>query len=141
VVNLRHTASGTVVGAGEPILDIVPETEQIIINAYLRPSDRENVLPGLRTTTHLTPYSGRRVPRLSGSVTSISQDVLQHPMTGESYYLMTVHIDDSEVLSAYDIKLISGMPAEVFVKLGERSLVEYFIGPLRDSFYRAFRED
>lgn len=141
VVKLRHRSPGAVVSPGEPILDIVPETDQLIVNAYLRPSDVENVTPGLRTTTHLVPYSGRRVPRLSGSVTSISQDALVMPDTGQSYYLMTVHIDDHDTLARYDLKLISGMPAEVFVDLGERSLFEYFSSPIRDSFFRAFRED
>jgi HlyD family secretion protein len=141
VVDLRHSSAGTVVAAGEPILDVVPESEQLIVQAYLKPADIENVHPGLQTTTHLLSYSGRQVPRLSGTVTSVSRDALSHPDTGQSYYLMTIHIDDHENLSRYGVSLISGMPAEVFVNLGSRTLFSYLADPITNSFYRAFRED
>ncbi len=140
IVNMQHTTIGGVVGAGEPILELVPSNERLIVTAKLKPADRENVFPGLTTSTHLVPYSGRTVPRVDGVVTTVSQDTLTDPRSGQPYYTITVELSDTEAIQNYDIRLVSGMPAEVFVNLGSRSLLGYFFDPLRASFYRSFRE-
>ena len=76
VVNLRYTTVGGVVRPGDPVLDIVPEHEQLIVSARLRPTDIENVHVGLDTQIHLLPYSSRKVPMLAGRVLSVSGDAL-----------------------------------------------------------------
>ena len=76
VVQMRFTTIGGVVRPGEPLMDIVPDRQQFIIAAHVRPIDIENVVPGLPTEVRLLPYSGRKVPMLMGHVTSVSQDAI-----------------------------------------------------------------
>lgn len=141
VVELRYTTIGGVVGPGQPVMDIVPDRQQFIITARVRPIDIENVVVGLPTEVRLLPYSGRRVPMLNGKVTAVSDDAMT-PENGDApYYLIEVQIDDVKDLARMDVKLLSGMPAEVYVVLGKRSLFSYLFQPLTDSFRRSFREN
>ena len=140
VVNLRFTTVGGVISPGQPILDIVPTRQQLIVMARVRPIDIEHVVTGLPTEVRLLPYSGRRVPLLLGKVTSISGDAITPENGDPPYYSIEVEIDDPAMLKKLDVKLLSGMPAEVYVVLGERSFFTYLFQPLSDSFRRSFRE-
>lgn len=140
VVDLRYTTVGGVVGPGQPVLDIVPAQREFMIVARVRPVDIENVHAGLKTEVKLLPFSGRTVPMLAGTVVAVSSDATT-PETGDDpYYQIEVRIDAPEKVADLGAKLVSGMPAEVFVVLGERSLISYLFQPLTDSFRRAFRE-
>ena len=140
VVALRYTTIGGVVGPGQQILDIVPDRQAFMITAHVRPIDIENIVVGLPTEVKLLPYSGRSVPMLDGHVTAVSQDATTPEKGGEPFYAIEVQIDDVDALGKMDVKLLSGMPAEVFVVLGKRSLFAYLFQPLVDSFRRSFRE-
>lgn len=141
VVELRYTTIGGVVGPGQPVMDIVPDRQQFIITARVRPIDIENVIVGLPTEVRLLPYSGRREPMLMGRVTAVSDDAMTPENGDPPYYLIEVQIDDAKALARMDVKLLSGMPAEVYVVLGKRSLFSYLFQPLTDSFRRSFREN
>lgn len=140
VVELRYTTIGGVVGPGQPVLDIVPERQAFIINARVRPIDIENVVIGLPTEVRLLPFSGRTVPMLTGRVTAVSADAMTPDNGDAPYYAIEVRIEDGRALGRMDLKLLSGMPAEVYVVMGERSLFSYLFQPLTDSFRRSFRE-
>ena len=140
IVQLHFSTVGGVVRPGEPIIDLVPDNQQLIVSARVRPIDIENVHPGLTTEVKLMPYSGRSVPTLDGHVIGVSEDVIT-PTGGDPYYAAKIRIDDGRLKERADIKLISGMPAEVFIVLGKRSLIQYFFQPLTDSFRRSFREE
>ena len=77
---------------------------------------------------------------LDGRVTAVSQDATTPENGGEAFYAIEVEINDVAALGKMDVKLLSGMPAEVYVVLGERSLFAYLFQPLVDSFHRSFRE-
>lgn len=141
VVELRYTTLGGVVGPGQPVMDIVPNRQQFQISARVRPIDIENVIVGLPTEVRLLPYSGRSVPMLNGHVTAVSEDAMTPENGDPPYYLVEVRIDDARSLARMDVKLLSGMPAEVYVVLGKRSLFSYLFQPLTDSFRRSFREN
>lgn len=141
VVELRYTTVGGVVGAGDPVMDIVPDRQQFVIAARVRPIDIENVVIGLPAEVRLLPYSGRRVPLLLGHVTSVSEDAIVPTGAGaQPYYAVEVEIDDSAALKDMNVKLLSGMPTDTYISLGKRSLFAYLFQPLTDSFRRAFRE-
>jgi HlyD family secretion protein len=140
VVNLRFVTAGGVVRPGEPIMDIVPQNEKIIIMAKLKATDVDNVREGLSASVRLTSYKARIMPLLKGTVKTIGADATVDERSGGLFYEAEIVMDDKELRDLKDVHLISGMPAEVFIDLGQRSLFQYFAQPLVDSFHRAFRE-
>ncbi|HUD90810.1 HlyD family type I secretion periplasmic adaptor subunit [Sphingobium sp.] len=140
VMNLRLVTPGGVVGAGQPLLDIVPDKEKIIVSARLKAYDIDVVHNELRAEVKLTPYKARVLPLLHGVVRDVSPDATLDEASNTLYYKVEIEIDGSEIRHLKDVRLVSGMPAEVFISLGSRSLFQYLFQPLFDSFYRAFRE-
>jgi HlyD family secretion protein len=140
VMNLRLVTAGGVIGPGQPLLDIVPSNENIIVTARLKAHDIDVVHEGLTAEVKLTPYKARVLPMLRGTVRDVSPDASLEEATNTLYYKVDIEMDKNEVAKLKDVQLISGMPAEVFITLGSRSLFQYFIQPLLDSFQRAFRE-
>jgi HlyD family secretion protein len=140
IVNLKFVTSGGVVRPGEPIMDVVPRNEKIIVLAKLKANDVDSVREGQEASVRLTPYKARIMPLLKGRVISVGADATADESTQQLYYLTQIELDEKELHQLKDVQLLSGMPAEVFIDLGERSLFQYFIQPLVDSFRRAFRE-
>jgi len=140
IVNLRYFTPGAVVKPGDPILDIVPQNDTLIIDSQVRPLDIESVHPGLRAEIRLPAFRRRRMPIVNGTVTYVSADSLTNEHTGQSYYAAYVEIDPGELSRLDNVKLYPGMPAEVLINTGERTLLQYLLDPIRDSFARAFRE-
>lgn len=140
VMNLRLVTPGGVVGAGQPLLDIVPDKEKVIVSARLKAHDIDVVHDQLRAEVKLTPYKARVLPLLHGVVRDVSPDATFDEATNSLYYKVEIEIDGSALRHLDDVRLVSGMPAEVFISLGNRSLFQYLFQPLFDSFHRAFRE-
>ncbi len=140
VTNLRLVTPGGVLPAGQPILDIVPRDMPPVVIVRLHANDVDVVHPGLRAEVRLTPYKTRSVPTLIGYVRQVSADASVDDKTGEVYYETQVILPPAALRDVPSVRLVSGMPAEVFVQTGERSLFQYFSQPLIDSFRRAFRE-
>jgi HlyD family secretion protein len=140
VVNLRFVTAGGVVRPGEPVMDIVPRNEKIIVLAKLKANDVDSVREGQMASIRLTPYKARIMPLLKGKVVSVGADATPDEANGQLFYQTQIELDETEISQLEDVHLLSGMPAEVFIDLGERSLFQYFVQPLVDSFRRAFRE-
>lgn len=141
VMNLRLVTPGGVVGPGQPLLDILPTNEKILVSARLKAHDIDVVHENLRAEIKLTPYKARVLPMLHGVVRNVSPDASLDETTNTLFYKVDIEIDNAELSKLKDVTLISGMPAEVFINLGSRSLFQYFMQPLIDSFHRAFREE
>jgi HlyD family type I secretion membrane fusion protein len=140
IVNLRYFTIGGVVKPGESILDIVPQDDKLAVYAEVRPLDIEAVHPGLTAEVRLTAYKQRRTPVVSGIVTYVSADRLVNEKTGESAFEARVEIDPDQFARLDNVRLYPGMPADVLITTGERTLLQYLLDPIRDSFARAFRE-
>lgn len=140
VVNLRLITTGGVIGAGQPVLDIVPSNEKIVVTARLKANDVDVVHPGLKADVKLTPYKARVMPNLHGVVREVSPDATFDEDSRQLYYKVIVEISPGEMKHFRDVQLMSGMPAEVFIDLGSNSLMQYLLQPMIDSFNRAFRE-
>ncbi|MEO3433764.1 HlyD family type I secretion periplasmic adaptor subunit [Inquilinus sp. CAU 1745] len=140
VVDLRFTTLGGVVGAGEPILDIVPADEELLVEARIAPTDIDAVHPGLEARVILSSYAQRNLPRLSGTVRTVSADALIDEATGRTYYLARISVDEDDLAALDGVELVPGMPAEVAVVTGERTPFDYLADPFLDSFRRAFKE-
>jgi HlyD family type I secretion membrane fusion protein len=141
VMNLRFFAPGAVVTSGTPILDLVPLEDRLVIDARLNPSDIDVVHVGLPARVTLTAYHSRTTPRLDGSVTRVSADALRDERNGTSYYQARIEVDAAQLENLRNVRLQSGMPADVLIETGDRTLLRYLLQPIEDSFRKAFRED
>jgi HlyD family secretion protein len=141
VVNLRFKTEGGVVQKGEPIMDIVPLEDVLVIDARISPNDIDVVHTGLPAQVHLLAYANRTIPRISGIVQSVSADRILDETTRQYYYLARVEVDRDEVRRTDpDIQLMPGMPAEVLIVTGQQTLVQYLLKPFTDVLRRSLRE-
>ena len=134
-----HTVGG-VITAGDAIMLIVPQADDLQVEAKVNPQDIDKLQVGQKTLLRLSAFNQRTTPELNGVVTRVSPDVTTDQRTGQSYYTIRVSMPAEEVARLGDVKLIPGMPVEAFVQTGERTLLSYLIKPLNDQLMRAFRE-
>ena len=141
ITDLRVHTPGGVIGAGAPLMDLVPRQDRLVVTARVRPEDIDVVRPGLSAEVSLLPYNQRRVPRLKGIVTRVSADRLLDKRTDQPYYATKIHVQDPRIAEIDGIRIIPGMPAQVFIKTGRGTVALYALKPLLDSFDNAFHED
>jgi HlyD family secretion protein len=134
-----HTVGG-VITAGDAIMLIVPQADDLQVEAKVNPQDIDKLQVGQKTLLRLSAFNQRTTPELNGVVTRVSPDVTTDQRTGQSYYTIRVSMPPEEVARLGEVKMIPGMPVEAFVQTGERTLLSYLIKPLRDQLMRAFRE-
>lgn len=141
VVNLRVHTTGGVIAPGEPLLDIVPSDEPLVIEARVDPNDIDIVHPGLFAQVRLSAFSSRTMVPIDGRVVWVSADSLTDERTGQSYYLARVELTGDLAKVLEGASLYPGMAAEVMVVTGARTTLEYLVRPIAQSLNRAFRED
>ena len=141
IMQRRFHTTGGVVGPGQPILDIVPVDAELLIDARVRPVDIDEVTPGLQARIHFLAYSERNLTQIHGIVRSVSADSLVDKVTGQSYYLARIEVPPEELQKLGEgVKIFPGMPADVLVMTGERTVLRYLVQPFLDSMRRSFRE-
>jgi HlyD family secretion protein len=141
VVQLRFRTAGGVIRPGEPVLEIVPRDEELLVDARLAPLDIDVVRPGLPAQIVLPAFRQRHMPRVEGRVRRVSADAIADPQSGERYFEVQVEVDRARLAAlAPEIELAPGMPAEVYITTGERTVLDYLLSPLYESLRRAFRE-
>ena len=140
VVNLNMHTRGAVIRPGEPILDIVPQKDELEVEAHLRPEDIDNVHVGMSARVTLSGNQARRLPALSGTVTVVSADRLVDQHSGQPYFNAQVSVDRRVLTDYPDIRLVPGMPVEVAIETGQRTALDYFFGPIRAVFRKGMRE-
>lgn len=140
VVDMKIHTPGGVVGPGDPLMDIVPIDDRLVVDARVNPEDIDVVYTGLPAVLHVTPFNNRYTHPFQGRVISVSADRLIEGRSGEAYYLARIELTDdpNEVLPG--AALYPGMPAEVMILTGRRAAVEYLFEPIWRSFSVAFRE-
>lgn len=141
VVNMQFHTKGGVVPPRQPILDIVPVDDELVVTARVRPEDIDSVRVGLGAEVRLTAFSMRSTPTLTGEVIHISADRLISEYTGEPYFEARVRIDKSMLDDLENVDLYPGMPAEVMIVMGERTALQLAIDPIWSSMRRSFREN
>ena len=134
-----HTVGG-VITAGDTIMLIVPESDNLSVEAKVNPQDIDQLRIGQKTLLRLSAFNQRTTSELNGTVSRISPDTTTDQRTGQSYYTIRVSMPAEEVAKLGDVKLIPGMPVEAFVQTGERTMISYLAKPLSDQLMRAFRE-
>jgi HlyD family secretion protein len=134
-----HTVGG-VIGAGETIMLIVPDNEVLAVEARVSPTDIDQLHRGQAAFLRFSAFNQRTTPQLNGTLSRISPDMTEDERTGERYY--TVHIDttDDETSQLGTLKIVPGMPVEVFVRTEDRTVLSYLLKPLSDQMMRAFSD-
>ena len=141
VLGLSVHNIGGVITPGKPILDIVPQQEELIINAQVSPIDIDRVRTGLVAEVKFSAFNQALTPKVQGKVINLSADRLTDERTGNTYYQVQVELTPDSYAKLRDFELVPGMPAEVFINTGERTVVEYLMQPITNAFARAFIED
>jgi HlyD family type I secretion membrane fusion protein len=138
VQNLRVFTSGGVIKAGEPLVEVVPEHDSLIVQAHVSPLDIEHLEAGMRAEVRFPSFQTNLMPLILGRVDTVSRDRLTDEATKQAYFLAQVVADD--VPDYVRQRLTAGMPAEVIMPTGERTILDYLVKPLKDRMRGALRE-
>ncbi len=140
VTELRFFTPGSSIVAGQPVLDLVPLDDALLVEGAVRPGDIERVMLGQAVNVRLTAFSHRRVPPLPGRLVYVGAD-RQVSAQGEPFFTVRAVLDPEAARHLPGITLTPGMPAEMLVLRGQRTALDYFLSPLLDGMRRALRED
>lgn len=133
-----HTVGG-VIQAGETIMQIVPDTDTLIIEVKIAPQEVDQVHLGQHAMLRFAAFNQRTTPELRGVVVRIGADVTQEEKRNEAYYSVRIGISDSELARLQGLKLVAGMPVEAFIQTEPRTMMSYLVKPMQDQITRAFR--
>jgi len=134
-----HTVGG-VVTPGQQIMLIVPDAEKLIVEAKAQPQDIDQLRVGQSAVLRFTAFNARTTPELNGTVMLVSADITQDQRSGQNYYTLRVAVSPSELARLDELKLVPGMPVEVFVQTSPRTIFSYVVRPFHDQIVKAFRE-
>src|SRR5215475_5796834 len=134
-----HTVGG-VIQAGDAIMLIVPETDNLQVEAKISPRDIDQIQVGQSAMLRFSAFNLRTTPEINGTITRIAADTTADQRTGQTYYNTRIEMTKGEIARLGEVKLIPGMPVEAFLQTGERSVMSYLMKPLQDQFMRAFWE-
>jgi hypothetical protein len=121
-------------------LEIVPDNEQLVIYAQFSPTDIDSIRVGQNTEIRFPAFHSRETPMMRGRLNSISRDRILDEQLRQFYYLGIISLSRADIPERYRTRIIPGMPAEVIVPAGERTVLAYLISPLFGSLHKAFRE-
>jgi HlyD family secretion protein len=135
-----HTVGG-VISASEAIMLVVPVADALIVEARINPADIDQLRPEQETRIRFTAFNQRITPELGGKVFRLAGDLIKDQQTGLAYYVAGIKVDPAELAKLTGLKLVPGMPTEVYIKTEERTLARYLLKPLFDQMQRALREE
>lgn len=142
IVRLYYHTSGGVVESGRPILEILPESEPLIIEVQIPRVDIDSVRTGQPATVRLTALNQRTTPVLNGKVFYVSADSVTDTSAGVpvEVYVARISITADQIRRVHQFTPTPGMPAQIMIQTAERTFAQYLAKPIVDSMTRAFRE-
>jgi len=140
IVGLSVHSQGAVVRPGEAIMEIVPRKDALEVEARVRPEDADGIQVGMTARVNFSAYQQRRLPVIQGVVNNISADRLVDARTGQAYFAAEVTVDRSGLEGKENARIMPGLPVEVSIRTGSRTVLEYFAEPITDVFRRGMRE-
>lgn len=145
VLALSVHASGEVVRPGAHLLDIVPVEQSLIVEARLSPQDVDQVRVGQMAEVRFSAFRQRDMPKVEGQLVTLSADRLVDEVNGaqQPYYLARIRVTEQGLsdLATLKLALVPGMPADVLITTGQRTLWHYLTAPLSDLMVRSLREE
>ena len=141
VTNIQAFTPGATIQTGQPILDLVPLNDRLVVEGRVQPTDIEQVSVGQRANIRLSSYRTRNVPMLEGRVIVVGADVQVPPNNGgDPYFLVRVEFDAGQLDSVPDLAPVAGMPAELYILGERRTPFAYLWTPLSAAARRALRD-
>lgn len=140
IVKLDVYSEGIVVLAGEPLMDIVPDNDELVVETKIDPDDIDNVSVGMEAKVRISAFNTRTTPLLTGKVTLVTADVVSPPGKEEKYYIALVTLGEDQVKRLNGLELAAGMKATVLIVKGERTVLDYLLSPLTVMAETAMRE-
>lgn len=140
VHNLNVHTIGQVIASGDVTMLIVPQDDQLIIEAQVQPINIDQISANQQATIRLPSFDQRTTPELRANVKTISADLLQDQITGLSFYQVRLTIPGDELSKLGDKTLVPGMPVEAFIKTQDRTVASYLTKPITDQIMHAMRE-
>jgi HlyD family secretion protein len=140
-----HTIGG-VIGKGDTLMQIVPRADALIVDAKVAPQDIDQVAVDAPVRVRIEAGNRRTTPDLGGKVIMVSPDLTRDPVTTptgaptQQYYMARVSLSEADIKSIGDLKLVPGMPAEVYIRTQDRTPLDYLLKPLHEQIARTFRE-
>lgn len=141
VQNLHVHTVGSVIAPGEILMEVVPQDEDLIINAQVSPTDVDSMTVGLQTEVRFVSFDAQLTPIVLGKVRSISNDVISSGDNTPPYFLARIVVEDKDMPDNVREGITAGMPVDVVVATGERSVMYYLISPLADAIATSMREE
>jgi HlyD family type I secretion membrane fusion protein len=141
IVKLAKNTVGSVVRPGEMIAEILPTSNELIIEARISPQDIDLVKVGQPANLRLVALNARKTPEVPGTVTYVSADRTVDPVTQQPYYTTRVELAKALPEGVSIAQIQSGMPVDALIRTDERTFLQYLAKPIQDSFAKAFREE
>ena len=139
--NMAISTLGGVITPANPIMDIIPNTDRLIIESKVEPMYVDQIYAGQDTTVRLSAFNQRTTPELNGKVISISANTTIDPVSGVPFYTVKIEIPTAEISRLKGLILVPGMPAEAFMQTDKRTVINYLLKPATDQLSRSFREE
>lgn len=144
VVGLQVHTVGGVISPGQRVLDIVPEGQDLIIEAQVRPEDADDLAAGQRTEVRITAFGGRNLPIVYGEIRQVSADRFTDERDGRAYFVTQIGVPREELSRLTESAgrgLRAGLPAQVIVPTRKRTALQYLFEPLNQTLWRSLREE
>jgi HlyD family secretion protein len=140
VQQLSVHSVGGVIRAGDSVMEIVPDLDDLQIEARLQPNDIDQVRTGQDAFVRFSAFNQRVTPQVRGTVSYVSPDTSRDQQTNAFYFTVRVSLSEDERRRLAGLQLVPGMPAEVFMQTGSRTMMSYLLKPITDQMRRAFVE-
>jgi epimerase transport system membrane fusion protein len=141
VISLKVTTLGGVVPPGQPIMDIVPVSDDLVIEVRVKNTDIDTVYPGQKAEVQLNAYNQRTTPMVAGEVLFVAGDAVEDQQNNQLYYPAHVQIDKDAFKNLRHVKIEPGMPATAFIRTQQRTFMEYLLSPVTQRFRHTFKEE
>lgn len=140
VQGIKVHTPGAVVKSGEALAELVPTGEKLVMAVRVSPLDIDSVEAGQSAEVRLPAFARRGLKTIMGRVERVGADVMLDDFTKEPYYMARIEVDTKTVTDEIKRKLQPGMPADVLITTGERTILQYLIGPISDLLFKSMRE-
>jgi HlyD family secretion protein len=146
VVGLQVHTVGGVVRPGEPLMDIVPEAQPLVLEAQVSPAHADDLQIGMRTEVRFISFTGVSMPLVFGEVTRVSADRFVDERSGAAYFIAEITVSAEQIavveaLAPQGSGVRAGLPVDVVVPLRERTALQYLVEPLNRQLWMALREN
>ena len=141
VVGLNVFTTGAVVAPGFKLMDIVPVEDSLVVEGQLPVHLVDKVYPGLPVSLIFTAFNQNKTPHIPGEIVNVSADRFIDEKTGQPYYKVTSKVAPEGVKMTYNLKIRPGMPVDMFIKTGERTMMNYLLKPIFDHLKLSMSEE